>query len=106
MPLNDKKLIQLRVSKGLSQNEVAKCLNISQATISYIESGKHSDVKIKQVEALAEFYGVTVHYLLDYIEPREREEHVLINKTKESIVLSLNNINDLIRSKIDKIRFQ
>ena len=71
MPLNDKKLIQLRVSKGLSQNEVAKCLNISQATISYIESGKHSDVKIKQVEALAEFYGVTVHYLLDYIEPRE-----------------------------------
>ena len=102
MPLNDKKLIQLRLAKGISQNEVAKCLNISQATISYIESGKHADVKIKQVEALAEFYEVTVHYLLDYVEPGDREEKKLIEKTKENILLSLDSVNKLMRNNIEK----
>lgn len=102
MPLNDKKLIQLRLAKGISQNEVAKCLNISQATISYIESGKHADVRINQVEALAEYYGVTVHYLLDYVETNDREEKKLIEKTKENILLSLDSVNKLMRNNIEK----
>ena len=67
MPLNDKKLIQLRLAKKVSQNEVAKCLNISQATISYIESGKHVDVRINKhlkvysFECIS-FYMCKIHY--------------------------------------------
>jgi transcriptional regulator with XRE-family HTH domain len=102
MPLNDKKLIQLRLARGLSQNEVAKCLNISQATISYIESGKHADVRINQVEALAEFFGVTVHFLLDYVETGDKEEKKLIEKTKENILLSLDSVNKLMRNNIER----
>jgi transcriptional regulator with XRE-family HTH domain len=102
MPLNDKKLIQLRLAKKVSQNEVAKCLNISQATISYIESGKHADVRINQVEMLAEFYGVTIHYLLDYVEPDYGMERMMIERAKENLLLSLEAINKLMRRNSEK----
>jgi len=102
MPLNDKKLLQLRMSRGLSQNEVAKNSNISQATLSYMESGKYDDYRISQLEALAKFYGVSLDYLVDYAPDELIKERFLLERAKENVQESLSNINKLILKNTDK----
>lgn len=96
MPVNDKKLLQLRMSKGLSQSEVARCANITQATLSYMESGKYSDYRVGQLEALARFYEVSVDYLLDYVPDEVFRERHFIDDVKEHIQESLIGINRLL----------
>lgn len=96
MPLNDKKLIKLRVSRGLSQNEVAKCANISQATLSHMESGKYPDYRVNHLESLAKFYGVSVDYLLDYVPEELVEERHHMDHIKEHALEVLAQVNRLI----------
>ena len=57
-------LRNIREDKDLKQKDLAKILNVSQNTYSQYETGVISltaEVLIK----LADFYGVTVDYLLD-----------------------------------------
>lgn len=53
----------LREDKELSQQELARLLNISQATYSRYEAGK-LDIPTNTLIALAKFYQVSVDYLL------------------------------------------
>ena len=58
-----KRIRELREDRDLKQREVAEYLNVSQNTYSQYENGVISltaDTLVK----LAEFYGVTVDYLL------------------------------------------
>lgn len=96
MPLNDKKLLQLRMNKGMSQYEVAQYANISQATLSYMESGKYSDYKLSNLEALARFYEVSIDYLIDYVPNDVHNDREYIEQTKHHIQESLLGINRLI----------
>jgi transcriptional regulator with XRE-family HTH domain len=102
MPLNDKKLLQLRMSRSLSQNEVAKNTNISQATLSYMESGKYSDYRISHLESLAKFYGVSLDYLIDYVPDIVTKEKFLLERAKEYAQESLSVINKTILILIEK----
>jgi len=90
------------MSRGLSQNEVAKNSNISQATLSYMESGKYDDYRISQLEALAKFYGVSLDYLVDYAPDELIKERFLLERAKENVQESLSNINKLILKNTDK----
>ena len=59
-----KNLRNIREDRDIKQKDIAKILNVSQNTYSQYENGVISltaDVLIK----LADFYGVTVDYLLD-----------------------------------------
>ncbi len=57
------RLIELRKEKGLNQTEIAKELHISQQTYSQWESDKRNPSQ-KTLEKLANFFNVSVSYLL------------------------------------------
>ena len=61
MSLGDK-LKTLRNKRGLSQQQVAYDLNITQQAYSRYELGRDPDIRI--LKALAEYYGVSTDYLL------------------------------------------
>lgn len=53
----------LREDKDLKQEDIAKMLNCTQACYSHYESGKR-DIPTDVLQKLADFYGVSVDYLL------------------------------------------
>lgn len=67
------KLKELRKQKDVNQSEVAKFIGISQNTYSYWENGK---VKIdnESLQKLADYFGVTIDYLLGRNEKRPTPE--------------------------------
>lgn len=59
----DNRLKVIRKFKGLTQTEVAKVLNITQSQYGKYENGKTS-ISMENAKKLAEYYGVSVPYLL------------------------------------------
>lgn len=57
------RLYELRSEKGLSQRKIAERFNISQSTYNNWENSK-TQPSISQLLSLAEFFGVSVDYLL------------------------------------------
>lgn len=53
----------MRVDRGLTQDEIAKILHVSQNTYSQYEIGT-SRFPLDAVVKLAEYYGVSVDYLV------------------------------------------
>lgn len=70
----------LRKSMGLSQQEIADKLNVSNKTISRWETGE-SLPDILAIPALAEIFGVTADEILT--GERVRSEHLPINQTEQ-----------------------
>lgn len=58
-----KRLKELRLEKGLSQETLAKKLNVAFNTISDWENGKH-EPDFKMLMTLARFFDVSSDYLL------------------------------------------
>ena len=74
-----KRITDLRESKNLYQKDIARIFNVEQATVSNWEKGKRipdSDMLVK----LANFFGVSVDYLLGNIPKKSREEEIQILK--------------------------
>lgn len=61
------KLKELRIDSGKTQKEIADYLNVKQNTYSQYENGKRQ-VPIDALIRLAEFYDVSVDYLLGRTE--------------------------------------
>ena len=57
------KLQELRKSRGLTQEELAECLFVSRAAVSKWESGRGYP-GIDSIKAIAQFFSVTVDFLL------------------------------------------
>lgn len=66
------RLKELRKEKKLSQREIAQEMSISEKTLSRWENGE-SQIKPEKAQQLADFFGVSVGYLLGYSEYRELE---------------------------------
>ena len=60
----------LREDMDMTQTDMAKNLFISQRTYSYYESGGH-DIPTEVLVRLANFYDVSVDYLLNRTDKRE-----------------------------------
>ena len=60
----------LREDMDMTQTDMAKNLFISQRTYSYYESGGH-DIPPEVLVRLADFYDVSVDYLLNRTDKRE-----------------------------------
>lgn len=60
----------LRTAKGMSQRELSEAIGFSHATISRIEAGDRK-ISTPQARALADFFGVTIGYLLGVDESAE-----------------------------------
>ena len=68
----------MRIDRGLTQTQVAKILHVSQNTYSQYEIGT-SRYPLDVVVQLAEFYGVSVDYLVGLTDekkpyPRKRKQ--------------------------------
>ena len=64
MRITTNKLKSLRKKSGLSQNEIANKLGITQSTYSYWESGKVR-IDSNSLKKLSEIFGVSIDYLLE-----------------------------------------
>ena len=58
-----RRIRDLREDHDLTQTDLAKILNCSQRSYSYYESGGH-DIPTQTLIALADYYDVSVDYLL------------------------------------------
>lgn len=72
------KLKKLRLSHGLTQKEIAEKFALSSVRYNQYENGKRTP-DIELVIKFADFYNVTLDYLLD------RKEINLINKNKNNL---------------------
>ena len=65
------RLKELRKEKKLSQKEIAKEMSISEKTLSRWENGE-SQIKPEKAKQLADYFGVSVGYLLGYSNDVEK----------------------------------
>lgn len=66
-PTPHNRLKELRQERGLSQDELAKCLGITRQSISYYENGDRNPSK-KIWKSLADFFNVSVPYIQGEID--------------------------------------
>lgn len=57
-------LRELRIKRGISQNELARRAGVKQSVISYIENGRTKHPRIDTLTALAAVLGVSVEKLV------------------------------------------
>ena len=57
-------VVDIRIKKGISQNQLAKMCNVPQSVISDIESGKTKAPRIDTLKAIAAALGVTIDELI------------------------------------------
>ena len=69
------RLKELRKEKKLSQKEIAQEMSISEKTLSRWENGE-SQIKPEKAQQLADFFGVSVGYLLGYSDVRFELEQI------------------------------
>ena len=62
-----KRLRELRLEKGASQEDIAKLLNMSKMAVSHWERGK-SEPSIEQLKILARYFDVSVDYLVGFAD--------------------------------------
>ncbi|ORO96651.1 helix-turn-helix transcriptional regulator [Streptococcus mitis] len=76
------RLKKLRKEKGLTQADLAKVLNTNQSQYGKYENGK-TNLSIENAKILAEYFGVSIPYLLGY------EENSTVNKPNATILIEL-----------------
>lgn len=79
MTLNER-LTFLRERKGINKAELCAIMEVAPATVTQWESGKKNPGR-KNLIKLAEFYGVTLDYIIEGIEKKElsKQEYELID---------------------------
>jgi XRE family transcriptional regulator len=70
--INMNRLKELRKQKGLTQQELADEISVSKITVLRWEN-EERQIKPEKAQQLADFFGVSVGYLLGYSEYRELE---------------------------------
>lgn len=66
------RLKELRKEKKLTQQELADAFQVSKRTVQYWENGE-SQIKPDKAQALADYFGVSVGYLLGYLDYNDRD---------------------------------
>ncbi|MGN1342293.1 MAG: helix-turn-helix domain-containing protein [Bacilli bacterium] len=64
-----RRIKSLREEKNITQEQISKILNVSQRTYSYYENGR--DIPIEILIKLADFYKVSIDYLLNRTDKKE-----------------------------------
>ncbi|WP_273477927.1 helix-turn-helix transcriptional regulator [Ignavigranum ruoffiae] len=80
-----KRIKELRIEKNLLQEKLAGYLNVSQQTVSKIETGT-SDIPYDLLIKLADFFKVSIDYIYGRIEIRDMlTEEKIMNEYNEII---------------------
>ncbi|QGQ96115.1 XRE family transcriptional regulator [Paenibacillus psychroresistens] len=109
------KLKELRLGKKLSQEELSKKLDIPRTTIAGYESGARSLPREARLKQIAQFFNVSVDYLIGYSDEENNTEdlqaqiisiirsadlhfnnqYIFSNDEKEKIIAILLNLTNL-----------
>lgn len=81
-----KRLKQLRENKGLSQEELAERLNIPRTSVTHYERGDDRIPRPKRLQEIADFFGVSVDYMLG------RAKTVELNETEENFIKDIDQL--------------
>lgn len=68
-----KKLLEIRKKHNLTSKQVAEVLHVSQQQYSLYETGKR-EIPVSKLIALADFYGVSLDFLVGRDELREGQD--------------------------------
>ena len=74
------RLKELRQEKKLSQKAIAEMLAVNEKTVSRWEN-EESQIKPEKAQQLADFFGVSVGYLLGYESNRDLRNHLVHGTT-------------------------
>lgn len=97
------RLTELRERQGKTQEAVAEACNISRVTLARYENGTREPVA-KNVSKIAQYYGVTVDYLLGREDPQAYPALVVdISSGLASGETEEQAINDGLLSKLDSL---
>ncbi|MGT2896156.1 DNA-binding protein [Streptococcus satellite phage Javan175] len=77
----ENKIKDLRKEKGLTQQELADEIGVSKLTILRWEQGQR-DIKTEKAQQLADYFGVSVGYLLGYSEDK-KDAPIAFNSPEE-----------------------
>lgn len=98
-------LKELRKNKKLTQEELAKKLNVSKSTIGMIESGKQPGGR-ELTRKIAEFFDVSIDYLEGRVDgpysnkDKSLVKELLIHLYKSGLIKDINNIDDTTKDMI------
>lgn len=99
------KLKQLRKDRKLSQKKLGEILNLSQSAIGMIEGNKNG-ASSEKLREIADFFGVTVDYLLSDDKENIKVENVEISKKAEKdIKKALDNTLEQLENYQDGLMF-
>ena len=86
-------LKNLRKAKGMSQQELASQINVSQETLSGYERGSR-EPDYATLQKLANFFNVTVDYLLN---AKENDLIIMTKKQYEKMADNFNQLNSVFK---------
>lgn len=72
------KLKKLRKEKGISQEELADVLDINRTSIVHYEGNNNRVPRNERLQEIADFFGVSMDYLLDRTDERYTSEEKLL----------------------------
>lgn len=97
-----KRLKNLRKEKNLSQKELANLINMSQTGYSQYERGTRK-ISLETLKNLASFYNVSVDYLLELTDIKDKYEESKINNNSLIRLKEIREDRDLLQEDIAKI---
>lgn len=87
------RLKELRENIGLSQYTFAEKFGVSQSTVGNWEAGKR-EPNFATMQRIADFFGVTVDYLLGRDETKKEKASVITEKDEKDIQKRIANVLD------------
>lgn len=87
----NKRLVELRTEKGLSQKDAASDLGVSQALLSHYEKGIR-EYSLSFLCKAAEYYNVTTDYILGITDSRSGLNSAALEDREEDSVFNTNSI--------------
>ncbi|MBR5975746.1 MAG: helix-turn-helix transcriptional regulator [Clostridiales bacterium] len=84
------RILSLRKSKGMSQEQLADAIGVSRQAVSKWES-EQATPDIDKVVIMSELFGVTTDYILKGIEPIPDNDHKTIGDVIDQKVLTEKN---------------
>ena len=85
----------LRVEKGLTQEELGNLLGLKKAAINKYEKGRVENIKRSVIEKMAEIFEVSPCSILGYTEDIKQPSTPPISLEEQKLLKSFNKLNDI-----------
>lgn len=99
------KIRELRIRKGMTQQELADIMGITYTSVSYWESGK-SKPDIFQIKKLSEYFHVTTDYIYGLTDENIKEDvqmRTLFRKASDLSDEKKEKLNSILKASINAL---